>query len=46
MEMSQGNPLYRDIKQTEMSFFKKLKNRRVEQVILQGIGTCGRRGGG
>jgi hypothetical protein len=40
MEMSQGDSLYGDLKQTKMSFFfsfKKSENRRAEQVLSRGL---------
>jgi hypothetical protein len=41
MEMSQGTSLYSYLKHKIFLSFTKSENRRVEQVLLEGAGTCG-----
>jgi hypothetical protein len=44
MEVLQGDSLCSYLKQTKMTFFSftKLENSRVEQILLEGVGTSGR----
>jgi hypothetical protein len=41
MEKLQGNSLYTYLKQTKCHFLIKSENRRAEQILSVGVGTCG-----